>query len=126
MKIQNVNAIQYRSIHTKGPGLLNLGDEDQKADKTKSNDYNYNKNIAGQGNEESETNEESNENQDKITSKIVVNSSGMRTLLMLRNSKVFSSVDLGMSDGILEEPTKDEVSDETLAEQFNFNLESNK
>lgn len=126
MKIQSINALQYRNIYTKDTGLLNFAEEDQKIDKLKSNDYNYNKNIAGKGNEESETTEESDENQDKITSKIVVNSSGMRTLLMLRNSKVFSSLNLGMTNCMLEEPTKGEVSDETLGEQFNFNLESSK
>lgn len=126
MKIQSINALQYRNIYTKDTGLLNFAEEDQKIDKLKSNDYNYTKNIAGKGNEESETTEDSDENQDKITSKIVVNSSGMRTLLMLRNSKVFSSLNLGMTNCMLEEPTKCEVSDETLAEQFNFNLESSK
>lgn len=93
MKIQSINPLQYRNIYTKDAGLLNFGEEDQKIDKLKSNDYNYNKNIAGKGNEESETEEESDENQDKITSKIVVNSSGMENFVNAKKLKSFQFIE---------------------------------
>lgn len=32
MKIQSINALQYRNIYTNSAGLLNFGEEDQKID----------------------------------------------------------------------------------------------
>ncbi|WP_419743418.1 hypothetical protein [Paraclostridium dentum] len=119
MKVQNINAIQYKNIYVKESDIFKFENDEQKAEKSKSKDYNYNKNIAGQRKEESETDEGSNENQDKVTSEIVVNPSGMRTLLMLKNSKVFSSVNLGMSNSVVNDPTKGEVSSKTLIDQLN-------
>lgn len=117
MKVQNINAIQYKNIYVKESDIYKFEDDQQNVDKAKSKDYN--KNIAGQRKEESETDEGSNENQDKVTSEIVVNPSGMRTLLMLKNSKVFSSVNLGMSNSVVNDPTKGEVSSKTLTDQLN-------
>ncbi|UOW69492.1 hypothetical protein [Paraclostridium bifermentans] len=117
MKVQNVNTIQYKNIYAKESDIFKFENDDQKADKSKSKDYNYNKNIAGQVKEKSETKEDSNDNQDKVTSEIVVNPSGMRTLLMLKNSKIFSSVNLGMSN---------EISNKSLTEQFNLHSELSK
>lgn len=117
MKVQNINAIQYKNIYVKESDIYKFEDDQQNVDKAKSKDYN--KNIAGQRKEESETDEGSNENQDKVTSEIVVNPSGMRTLLMLKNSKVFSSVNLGMSNSVVNDPTKGEVSSKTLIDQLN-------
>jgi hypothetical protein len=117
MKVQNVNTIQYKNIYAKESDIFKFENDEQKADKSKSKDYNYNKNIAGQVKEKSETKEDSNDNQDKVTSEIVVNPSGMRTLLMLKNSKIFSSVNLGMSN---------EISNKSLTEQFNLHSELSK
>ena len=120
MKVQNVNMMQYKNIYTKESDIFKFENDEQNVDKSKSKDYNYNKNIAGKGKEDSDNNDESNDNQDKVTSEIVVNPSGMRTLLMLRNSKVFSSVNLGMLNNVINEQTKGEVSSEILAEPFNL------
>lgn len=124
MKVQNINAIQYKNIYVKESDIYKFEDDQQNVDKAKSKDYN--KNIAGQRKEESETNEDSNENQDKLTSEIVVNPSGMRTLLMLRNSKIFSSVNLGMSSGVCEELSTDEISNKSLTDQFDLHSELSK
>lgn len=126
MKVQNVNTIQYKNIYAKKSDIFKFENDEQKADKSKSKDYNYNKNIAGQVKEKSETKEDSNDNQDKVTSEIVVNPSGMRTLLMLKNSKIFSSVNLGMSNGVCEELSTDEISNKSLTEQFNLHSELSK
>lgn len=126
MKVQNVNTIQYKNIYAKESDIFKFENDEQKADKSKSKDYNYNKNIAGQVKEKSETKEDSNDNQDKVTSEIVINPSGMRTLLMLKNSKIFSSVNLGMSNGVCEELSTDEISNKSLTEQFNLHLELSK
>lgn len=126
MKVQNVNTIQYKNIYAKKSDISKFENDEQKAEKSKSKDYNYNKNIAGQVKEESETKEDSNDNQDKVTSEIVVNPSGMRTLLMLKNSKIFSSVNLGMSNGVCEELSADEISNKSLTEQFNLHSELSK
>ncbi|GIM32862.1 hypothetical protein [Paraclostridium bifermentans] len=126
MKVQNINAIQYKNIYVKESDIYKFEDDEQKAEKSKSKEYNYNKNIAGQTKEELETKEDSNENQDKVTSEIVVNPSGMRTLLMLKNSKIFSSVNLGMSNGVCEELSTDEISNKSLTEQFNLHSELSK
>lgn len=126
MKVQNVNTIQYKNIYAKKSDIFKFENDDQKAEKSKSKEYNYNKNIAGQTKEELETKEDSNENQDKVTSEIVVNPSGMRTLLMLKNSKIFSSVNLGMSNGVCEELSTDEISNKSLTEQFNLHSELSK
>lgn len=120
MKVQNINVTQYKNISVKESDIFKFEDSEQKVDKSKYKDYNYNKNIEGQGKKDSDSNDESNDNQDKVTSEIVVNPSGMRTLLMLRNSKVFSSVDLGMLNNVINEQTKGEVSSEILAEPFNL------
>lgn len=120
MKVQNKNVTQYKNISVKESDIFKFEDSEQKVDKSKYKDYNYNKNIEGQGKKDSDSNDESNDNQDKVTSEIVVNPSGMRTLLMLRNSKVFSSVDLGMLNNVINEQTKGEVSSEILAEPFNL------
>ena len=116
MKVQNVNTIQYKNIYAKESDIFKFENDEQKADKSKSKDYNYNKNIAGKVKEKSETKEDSNDNQDKVTSEIVVNPSGMRTLLMLKNSKIFSSVNLGMLNGVCEELSTDEISNKSLTE----------
>lgn len=126
MKVQNINTIQYKNIYAKKSDISKFENDEQKAEKSKSKDYNYNKNIAGQVKEESETKEDSNDNQDKVTSEIVVNPSGMRTLLMLKNSKIFSSVNLGMSNGVCEELSADEISNKSLTEQFNLHSELSK
>ena len=126
MKVQNVNTIQYKNIYAKESDIFKFENDEQKADKSKSKDYNYNKNIAGQVKEKSETKEDSHDNQDKVTSEIVINPSGMRTLLMLKNSKIFSSVNLGMSNGVCEELSTDEISNKSLTEQFNLHLELSK
>lgn len=120
MKVQNKNVTQYKNISVKESDIFKFEDSEQKVDKSKYKDYNYNKNIEGQGKKDSDSNDESNDNQDKVTSEIVVNPSGMRTLLMLINSKVFSSVDLGMLNNVINEQTKGEVSSEILAEPFNL------
>lgn len=120
MKVQNINVTQYKNISVKESDIFKFEDSEQKVDKSNYKDYNYNKNIEGQGKKDSDSNDESNDNQDKVTSEIVVNPSGMRTLLMLRNSKVFSSVDLGMLNNVINEQTKGEVSSEILAEPFNL------
>lgn len=124
MKVQNVNTIQYKNIYAKKSDIFKFENDEQKAEKSKSKDYN--KNIEGQRKEESETDEGSNENQDKVTSEIVVNPSGMRTLLMLRNSKIFSSVNLGMSSGVCEELSTDEISNKSLTDQFDLHSELSK
>lgn len=117
MKVQNANMMQYKNIYTKESDIFKFENDEQNVDKSKSKDYNYNKNIAGKGKEDSDNNDDANDNQDKVTSEIVVNPSGMRTLLMLKNSKIFSSVNLGMSN---------EVSNKSLTEQFNLNSELSK
>ncbi|MGL5642367.1 MAG: hypothetical protein ACRDDM_08860 [Paraclostridium sp.] len=106
--------------------MFKFENDEQKAEKSKSKEYNYNKNIARQTKEESETKEDSNDNQDKLTSEIVVNPSGMRTLLMLKNSKIFSSVNLGMSNGVCKELSRDEISNKSLTDQFNLHSELSK
>lgn len=126
MKVQNVNTIQYKNIYAKKSDIFKFENDEQNAEKSKSKDYSYNKNIAGQVKEESETKEDSNDNQDKVTSEIVVNPSGMRTLLMLKNSKIFSSVNLGMSNGVCEELSAHEISNKSLTEQFNLHSELSK
>ncbi|MDM8129336.1 hypothetical protein QUV80_12815 [Paraclostridium benzoelyticum] len=126
MKVQNVNTIQYKNIYAKKSDIFKFENDEQKAEKSKSKEYNYNKNIAGQTKEELETKEDSNDNQDKVTSEIVVNPSGMRTLLMLKNSKIFSSVNLGISNGVCEELSADEISNKSLTEQFNLHSELSK
>lgn len=120
MKVQNINVTQYKNISVNESDIFKFEDSEQKVDKSKYKDYNYNKNIEGQGKKDSDSNDESNDNQDNVTSEIVVNPSGMRTLLMLRNSKVFSSVDLGMLSNVINEQTKGEVSSEILVEPFNL------
>lgn len=117
MKVQNVNMMQYKNIYTKESDIFKFENDEQKVNKSKSKDYNYNKNIAGKGKEDSDSSDEENDNQDKISSEIVVNASGMRTLLMLKNSKIFSSVNLGISN---------EVSNKSLTEQFNLNSQLSK
>lgn len=117
MKVQNVNMMQYKNIYTKESDIFKFENYEQKVDRSKSKDYNYNKNIAGKVKENSDSNDEANDNQDKISSEIVVSQSGMRTLLMLKNSKIFSSVNLGISN---------EVSNKSLTEQFNLNSELSK
>ncbi|WP_156317224.1 hypothetical protein [Paraclostridium bifermentans] len=126
MKVQNVNTIQYKNIYAKKSDIFKFENDEQKAEKSKSKEYNYNKNIAGQTKEESETKEDSNDNQDKVTSEIVVNPSGMRTLLILKNSKIFSSVNLGMSNEVCEELSTDEISNKSLTEQINLHSELSK
>ncbi|MGL5652289.1 MAG: hypothetical protein ACRDDE_11060 [Paraclostridium sp.] len=126
MKVQNVNTTQYKNIYAKESEIFKFENDEQKADKSKSKDYNYNKNIAGKGNEDSDNNDESNDNQDKISSEIVVNGSGMRILLMLKNSKIFSSVNLGMSNEVCEELSTDKISNKSLTEQFNLHSELSK
>lgn len=126
MKVQNVNMMQYKNIYTKESDIFKFENDEQKVDKSKSKDYNYNKNIAGKGKEDSDSNDEANDNQDKISSEIVVNASGMRTLLMLKNSKIFSSVNLGISNEVCEELSADEISNKSLTEQFNLNSELSK
>lgn len=120
MKVQNINVTQYKNISVNESDIFKFEDSEQKVDKSKYKDYNYNKNIEGQGKKDLDSNDESNDNQDNVTSEIVVNPSGMRTLLMLRNSKVFSSVDLGMLSNVINEQTKGEVSSEILVEPFNL------
>ena len=126
MEVQNVNTIQYKNIYAKKLGIFKFENDEQKTEKSKSKEYNYNNNIVGQTKEESETKEDSNDNQDKVTSEIVVNPSDMRTLLMLKNSKIFSSANLGMSNEVCEKLSTDEISNKSLTEQFNLHSELRK
>lgn len=126
MKVQTVNMMQYKNIYTKESDIFKFENDEQKVDKSNSKDYNYNKNIAGKGKEDSDNNDEANDNQDKVSSEIVVNASDMRTLLMLKNSKIFSSVNLGMLNGVCEKLSTDEISNKSLTEQFNLHSELSK
>lgn len=123
MKVQSSYPQQYKNIYNSSSDLINTKEEDEKTNKKESKKYNYNSNVAGQGTKEESNSEESNEDTDKITSKIVINPTGIRTLLMLRNSKVFSSVKLGETNNLVEEPSKDEISDENLSNIETANAE---
>lgn len=123
MKVQSSYPYQYKNTYNSSSDLINTKEEDEKINKKESKKYNYNSNVAGQGSKEESNSEKSNEDTDKITSKIVINPSGIRTLLMLRNSKVFSSVKLGESNNLVEEPSKDEISDEDLSNIETANAE---
>lgn len=115
MKVQSSYPQQYKNIYNSSSNLINTKEDDEKTNKKEDKKYYYNSNITGQGTKDESNSEESNEDTDKITSKIVTTPSGIRTLLMLRNSKVFSSVKLGESNNLLEETSKDELSDEDLS-----------
>lgn len=123
MKVQSSYPQQYKNIYNSSSDLINTKEEDEKINKKESKKYNYNSNVAGQGTKEESNSEESNEDTDKITSKIVINPTGIRTLLMLRNSKVFSSVKLGETNNLVEEPSKEEISDEDLSNIETANAE---
>lgn len=112
MRISSVNNISNRNLYDLSNELLKSNKKDtnlEKDDKDK-----YNKNVVGKPNNNL-NNESKEESQAKevITSKIVTNSNGIRALLMLRNSKVFSSLAIGQTNNMLEEPGK-ENSDENV------------